>query len=253
LTTRKPIILIIIIFSGSYTYTYVYKKIKHKIYFNFSFEQKDALPSVNSPTLNKNTRQPLPTLTIGQQQNTCGQYLSYSLPNSPPQSPTIDKTTVARLPKQYLANRRRTVAFDKGIQLRKTFQEWLETKTDEKRRQSLNLHHVKEIERIREEQLRRERFEKTKSFDEWKNEKEEILRQQFAEAKQKQTENAEQLIQKEKQMDEQRTKKYNEWLVKKFEAELAEEERKIQELRKYKNKGVLEETEINKIIQLDST
>jgi len=220
LTTRKPIILIIIIFSGSYTYTYVYKKIKHKIYFNFSFEQKDALPSVNSPTLNKNTRQPLPTLTIGQQQNTCGQYLSYSLPNSPPQSPTIDKTTVARLPKQYLANRRRTVAFDKGIQLRKTFQEWLETKTDEKRRQSLNLHHVKEIERIREE---------------------------------KQTENAEQLIQKEKQMDEQRTKKYNEWLVKKFEAELAEEERKIQELRKYKNKGVLEETEINKIIQLDST
>ena len=151
-----------------------------------------------------------------------------SLPNSPPQTPigTADHPST-----NYLASRRRTVALDRGIQLRKTFEEWLNSKTQENRRRSLHTLHMKEIERLREEQSRKERFDRGKTFDEWKNEKEERLRQQLSDEKEKTKILYEQQVIKDRANEELREKKYNEWLVKKFEQELRNEELKIEELR----------------------
>ncbi|XP_066920626.1 trichohyalin-like isoform X1 [Clytia hemisphaerica] len=151
-----------------------------------------------------------------------------SLPNSPPQTPIGNADHPSG---DYLASRRRTVALDRGIQLRKTFEEWLNTKTQENRRRSLHTLHVKEIERLREEQSKKERFDRGKTFDEWKYEKEERLRQQICHEKEKTKILSEQQVVKEKTNEELREKKYNEWLVKKFEQELRDEEQKIEELR----------------------
>ena len=160
---------------------------------------------------------------------------STSLPGSRIQTPTFEDANL-HPSRQYLVSRRRTVAFDRNIQLRKTFEEWLVVKSQESRRRSLNLQTMKEVEQLREEKLRKERFEGAKTFDEWKHEKEEIMKQQTVEAKEKEKEQNEKQIEKEKRDEALRQKKYNEWLKKKFEAELAEEERKIQELRNTNHK-----------------
>ena len=169
-----------------------------------------------------------------------------SLPNSPPETPT-SFTHQDPMTRQYLANRRRTVALDKGIQLRKTFQEWLECKTEDNRRRSLNTIHAKELERLRDEQSRHDRFLKAKTYTEWKSDKEDQLRHQLEEEREKTKVESVKHSQKEREAEELRVKKYNEWLVKKFQAELAEEERKIDELRnreKLKKKNVGNESDI---------
>ena len=137
---------------------------------------------------------------------------------------------------QYLNTRRQTVALDKGIQLRKTFDEWLNDKTEDNRRRSLHTMHTREIERLREEQSRLARFSNTKSYDDWKCEKENELRVRLEEAREKSKEHNAEQTRKERGAEELRAKKYNEWLVNKFHAELAAEERKIQELMKNREK-----------------
>lgn len=197
-------------------------------------KQKNQKPTTPTPPSTTNTQQQRRASNSKKFQRSQSAVI---LPNSSlPHLQTLTHNQHDTGTQQFMSSRRRTVALDKGIQLRKTFHEWLESKTEDNRRRSLNTIHAQELERLRAEQIRRDRFSTTKTYTEWKSEKEEIIRHQVEETRQKAREEIVKQAQKKKEAEELRVKKYDEWLVKKFQAELAEEEKKIEELRLTKDK-----------------
>lgn len=151
--------------------------------------------------------------------------------------------------REYLETRRQTVAVSNGIKCQATvnssripYEKWLQIKAAEQRRKSISIANLKELEKLREQQVRQERFGNARPFEKWKEQKDEELK--IKQSNEREQEKQLQLQQMERQRThrELKEKKYKEWLEKKFEQELAEEQRKIKEIRNYdldKNKSRL--------------